>query len=105
MCQLKLTPRGKEVFCLILEGLVYRDIAKRLGITRDGVKRHVEKMLLANDCAKMFDLIAKHREVGMRMRHRQELVQVLDAVLKKKIDALRSKNEFLRERIKELEVQ
>ena len=57
---LKLTPRGAEVFRLILEGVTDHGIAKRLGISYSGVRRHKEKMLLANGCASMLELVAKY---------------------------------------------
>lgn len=55
-----LTPRGKEVFLLILEGLSNRQIAAQLSITPSGVKRHREKMLLRNGCTSMMELVAKY---------------------------------------------
>ena len=61
---LKLSPRGKEVFTLILEGLSVKQIALRLGISYSGVRRHKEKMLLANDCNTMLELIAKLRSAS-----------------------------------------
>lgn len=54
------TPRGKEVFLLILEGLSNRQIAEQLSITPSGVKRHREKMLLRNGCTSMMELVAKY---------------------------------------------
>jgi len=58
---LRFSPRGKEVFMLIMEGLTNKRIAERLGIGVSGVKRHKEKMLIQNDCATMLELIARHR--------------------------------------------
>ncbi|MDR1660076.1 MAG: LuxR C-terminal-related transcriptional regulator [Desulfovibrio sp.] len=37
---LRLTPRGKEVFLLALEGLNINQIAERMGISYSGVLRH-----------------------------------------------------------------
>ena len=54
------TPRGKEVFLLILEGFSNRQIAAQLSITPSGVKRHREKMLLRNGCTSMMELVAKY---------------------------------------------
>ena len=54
------TPRGKEVFLLILEGLSNRQIAAQLSITPSSVKRHREKMLLRNGCTSMMELVAKY---------------------------------------------
>lgn len=57
---IKLTPRGAEVFRLSLKGLNTTQIAKNLNMTRSGVRRHREKMLLANGCSSMLELIAKY---------------------------------------------
>lgn len=55
-----LTPRGAEVFALILEDVSNTEIATRLGISYSTVRRHREKMLLCNACGTMKELIAKH---------------------------------------------
>jgi len=57
---LKLTPRGTEVFRLFLEGLNDKRIGERLSISYSGVRRHKEKMLLANGCGTMLELAAKY---------------------------------------------
>lgn len=57
---LRLTPRGKEVFTLIMRGLTIAQIAVRLGISYSGVLRHREKMLLQNNCRSMPELITKY---------------------------------------------
>ncbi|MBM6893467.1 winged helix-turn-helix transcriptional regulator [Desulfovibrio piger] len=54
------TPRGKEVFLLIIEGLSNRQIAEQLSISPSAVKRHREKMLLQNRCTSMMELVAKY---------------------------------------------
>jgi Response regulator len=59
---LKLTPRGREVFRLILIGVTEKEIAAHLGISYSGVRRHKEKMLLMNDCTTMLKLISKYYE-------------------------------------------
>ncbi|SCM69937.1 LuxR C-terminal-related transcriptional regulator [Desulfovibrio sp. 86] len=56
----KLTPRGAEIFALILEDVSNTEIATRLGISYSTVRRHREKMLLCNACGTMKELIAKH---------------------------------------------
>lgn len=56
----QLTPRGKEIFLLFLEGKTNSIIAQRLGISKSAVRRHKEKMLLANDCESMLELVAKY---------------------------------------------
>ncbi len=57
---LKLTPRGAEVFSLIIKGLSDKRIGEVLGISYSGVRRHKEKMLLSNGCASMLELVAKY---------------------------------------------
>ena len=57
---IKLTPRGGEVFRLTLEGLEDKQIAERLGISYSGVRRHKEKMLWQNECESMLALAAKY---------------------------------------------
>lgn len=59
---LKLTPRGAEVFQLILKGMSDKKIGETLGMSYSGVRRHKEKMLLANDCNDMLELVAKYYE-------------------------------------------
>ena len=57
---LRLTPRGTEVFELIIKGLSDKRIGEHLGMSYSGVRRHREKMLLCNNCASMRELIAKY---------------------------------------------
>lgn len=57
---LRFSPRGKEVFMLIAEGLTGKQIAERLGMSVNGVKRHKEKMLFQNNCTTMLELVAKY---------------------------------------------
>ena len=57
----RLSPRGREVMELFMRGVTYNEIAKRLGISRSGVRRHLEKMLWQNECKSMLELIAKYR--------------------------------------------
>ena len=58
--QLHLTPRGKKIFCLIIAGATNKDIADHFGISKSGVRRHREKMLLQNGCDSMLELISKY---------------------------------------------
>lgn len=55
-----LTRRGREVFQLTLAGFRTSRIALCLEISRSGVRRHREKMLQANGCDSMLELIAKY---------------------------------------------
>ena len=59
---LKLTPRGAEVFSLIIKGLSDKRIGEMLGISYSGVRRHKEKMLLANGCVTILELISRYYE-------------------------------------------
>lgn len=60
LSQLVLTPRGKEVFELVLDGKTSNEIAGFLGISYSGVLRHREKILEQNDCHSMNELVAKY---------------------------------------------
>lgn len=60
MNTLRFTPRGREVFALIIEGLTSKGISERLGMGVNGIKRHKDKMLLQNNCETMRELIAKY---------------------------------------------
>ncbi|MDR3363273.1 MAG: hypothetical protein LBO64_10630 [Desulfovibrio sp.] len=64
MHTLRFTPRGREVFALIIEGLTSKGISERLGMGVNGIKRHKDKMLLQNDCETMRELIAKYRQAA-----------------------------------------
>jgi DNA-binding CsgD family transcriptional regulator len=57
---IRFSPRGKEVFALMLQGLRQREISERMGMSISGVKRHKEKMLLQNDCNSMMELLLKY---------------------------------------------
>lgn len=82
MSAIKLTPRGKEVFQLVLTGLNDIKIADRLGITYSGVRRHREKMLLANRCDTMLELVAKYHNEGAKLAQVQRLVFLLNNMVK-----------------------
>jgi DNA-binding CsgD family transcriptional regulator len=56
----RLTPRGKEVFALIVEGMSSKHISECLGISESGVRRHKEKMLIQNKCSSLLELLAKY---------------------------------------------
>lgn len=57
---IKLTPREKEVFYLIIKGLTDKEIGNNLNISYSAVRRHKEKMLFANECGSMSELISKY---------------------------------------------
>jgi DNA-binding CsgD family transcriptional regulator len=68
---LRFTPRGKEVFLLILEGFTRSQIAERLCMSVDGVRKHREKMLEQNGCKSRLELIAKY--YGMDVEDGEDL--------------------------------
>jgi DNA-binding NarL/FixJ family response regulator len=45
-----LTPRRREIIALLADGLSIDEIALRLGISRSGVKRHMEALRVALGC-------------------------------------------------------
>lgn len=57
---MKLTPRGKKVFLLTLQGYSDKEIGKCLRMSYSGVRRHKERMILENNSANMLELIAKY---------------------------------------------
>ncbi len=70
---LKLTPRGAEVFKLILKGVSDKKIGVTLGMSYSGVRRHKEKMLLVNGCNTMLELVAKYHEPCVRTEEDEPL--------------------------------
>ena len=60
LSQLILTPRGSDVFELVMDGKTSSEIAESLCISYSGVLRHREKMLEQNDCHSMNELVAKY---------------------------------------------
>lgn len=57
---IKLTPRGTYVFHMSLDGFTTARIAHHLKMTKSGVRRHREKMLMVNGCNSMLELAAKY---------------------------------------------
>jgi DNA-binding CsgD family transcriptional regulator len=57
---LRFSPRGKEVFTLMTQGVSIKRIGECLGMSVSGVRRHREKMLLQNNCKSMLELVAKY---------------------------------------------
>lgn len=70
---LKLTPRGAEVFQLILKGMSDKKIGEALGMSYSGVRRHKEKMLLVNGCNTILELVAKYHEPCVRAEEDEPL--------------------------------
>ena len=59
-----ITNRGKEIFSLIVEGKSCPEIGAQLGISVTRVKQHRGKMLIANECKTMDELIAKYYSIA-----------------------------------------
>ena len=58
---LKFTPRGKEVFLNVFEGLTDEQNAERLRVSYSCIRKHREIMLRQNDCESMQELIAMYQ--------------------------------------------
>ena len=67
-----LTPRGRQVFKHILEGATDKKIAQSLSISLSGVRRHKEKMILANECNSILELISKYYELRENIRCKEQ---------------------------------
>jgi DNA-binding CsgD family transcriptional regulator len=59
--RVSLTPRGKEVLQSFMDGLTYKKMGKKLGISRDGIRQQRDRMLNQNGCATTNELIIKYR--------------------------------------------
>ena len=57
---LRFSPRGKEVFLLLMEGFTHKRIAAHMGMSLSGVKQHRKTMLSQNGCKSILELIAKY---------------------------------------------
>ncbi len=66
---LVLTPRGHEVFTLTLRGYNDSEIGQELCMSYNGVRKHKENMLLANNCSSVHELIGKYYMQGQLERH------------------------------------
>jgi len=62
---IKLTPRGAEVFFLTLNGVDDKSIASKMGISYSCVRRHKEKILMVNNCTTILELISKYHGNAM----------------------------------------
>ena len=62
--KVRLSPRGREVLLLYMDGFSYKQIGESLGMSLSGVRRHREKMLWQNDCESMMELIARYHRQG-----------------------------------------
>lgn len=66
-CQnrVRMTPREQEVLVLLVDGLSNKQIARRLGISVHGAKRHVANVLAKLDCANRTLAVAKALREGL----------------------------------------
>ena len=62
--QLNLTHRWREVLQLMSKGMSGMEIGKELRISHSAVRRHKERMLIANKCKTMNELIAKYYSIA-----------------------------------------
>ena len=58
---LKISPRSKLVIELFIQGKTYEQIAYYLGISVSGVRRHLEKCLIQNDCKSTIELLVRYK--------------------------------------------
>lgn len=56
--KLILSPRGEEIFNLILSGLTIKNISDKLKIHKNTVRINFEKILNDNSCATRIELVA-----------------------------------------------
>lgn len=64
---LKFTERGKKVFALHLSGIPDWKIGEMLGMSYSGVRRHKEKMLNANACKSMRELVLRYLQASAQI--------------------------------------
>ena len=58
---LKVSPRTRQVIEFFIQGKTYEQIAYHLGISVSGVRRHLEKCLIQNECKSTIELISKYK--------------------------------------------
>lgn len=61
----RLTPRERQVLALLVEGLSNRQIARRLGVSEHGAKRHVANILGKLDCTNRTRAVATALRYGL----------------------------------------
>jgi DNA-binding CsgD family transcriptional regulator len=59
--ELRLSPRGREALELLALGYSYMQTAKAMGISRSGVRRHLENILWRNGCDSLDEAISRYR--------------------------------------------
>ncbi len=63
--RVRMTPREREVLVLLVDGLSNKQIARRLGISVHGAKRHVANVLAKLDCSNRTLAVAKALREGL----------------------------------------
>lgn len=63
--RVRITPREQEVLVLLVDGLSNKQIARRLGISVHGAKRHVANVLAKLDCSNRTLAVAKALREGL----------------------------------------
>lgn len=63
--RVRMTPREQEVLVLLVDGLSNKQIARRLGISVHGAKRHVANVLAKLDCSNRTLAVAKALREGL----------------------------------------
>lgn len=58
----KLSPRQREILCLVAEGEPARRIALRLGLAEATVRNHIRAILRRLDCHSQLQAVARARE-------------------------------------------
>jgi len=74
---IKFTPRGFEVFKLVIQGISDKQIANILGMSYGIVRKHRYRMLSQNGCNTMNELITKFYHNQVKMLYIMLLVDVL----------------------------
>jgi two-component system nitrate/nitrite response regulator NarL len=63
--EVRLTPREREVLSLLVEGLSNKQIARQLGISSHGAKRHVANIMARLNCPNRTLAVAKALQEGL----------------------------------------
>ncbi|MGH3964765.1 MAG: helix-turn-helix domain-containing protein [Pseudonocardiaceae bacterium] len=63
--RVRLTPREQEALVLLVDGLSNKQIARRLGISAHGAKRHVANVLAKLDCSNRTLAVARALREGL----------------------------------------
>lgn len=70
--RVRVTPREQEVLVLLVEGLSNKQVARRLGISVHGAKRHVANVLAKLDCPNRTLAVARALREGLYEEYRTQ---------------------------------